>query len=343
MNPFHTSVGLAALVGLTLHLSADSLLAQAADVEIAEHINTAREAAGEDHGRLFNRICPLPSGPEGDAVRLPASPGGLPGLPGQEEWRTSPVKVFDNLYYVGQTEYSAWAVTTSEGIIIIDAVYDYSVEAQIAGGLRELGLDPEDIRYVIISHAHGDHVGGAAFLQREFGARVVLSEADWGLIEASDASWPKPTRDIVATDGQEIRLGDVTITLHVTPGHTPGTLSTVISPIRDGDETHVAAAWGGTAFNFRGTPAFPRDYWLNAYAESAVRFRNVVRNTGADVLIGNHPGYDGTPVKIPALAERGEGDAHPYVIGNDGVRRYVTVAEQCARATQLAERGRQRV
>ena len=68
-----------------------------------------------------------------------------------------------------------------------------------------------------------------------------------------------------------------------------------------------------------------------------------MRNAGADVLIGNHPSYDATPVKIPALAERGEGDAHPYVIGTDGVTRYVTVAEECARATQLAERGRPQV
>jgi hypothetical protein len=64
----------------------------------------------------------------------------------------------------------------------------------------------------------------------------------------------------------------------------------------------------------------------------------VVRNTGADVLITNHPRYDGTPVKIPELAERDEDDAHPYVIGTDAVARYVTVAEECARATQLAER-----
>lgn len=338
MRPLNRPAGLGTMVALTLLMGADPLLAQAMDGGVAGHVSAAREAAGEEHGALFNRICPLPSGPEGEAAMLPASPAGLPALPGQEEWRTSPMKVFDNLYYVGQTEYSAWAVTTSEGIIVIDAIYDYSVEAQIADGLRELGLDPEDIRYVIVSHAHGDHVGGAAFLQQEFGARVVLSEADWGMIEESDASWPKPTRDIVATDGQEIQLGDVTITLRVTPGHTPGTLSTVLTPIRDGEETHVAASWGGTSFNFRGTPEFPRDYWLNAYAESAVRFQDVVRNTGADVLITNHPRYDGTTVKIPALADREEAGAHPYVIGTDAVARYVTVAEECARATQLAER-----
>ncbi len=145
-------------------------------------------------------------------------------------------------------------------------------------------------------------------------------------------------RDLVATDGQEIRLGDVTITLYVTPGHTPGTLSTVITSVRDGSDTHVAASWGGTAFNFRGSEEFPRDFWLNAYAESATRFQRVVEEAGADVLLSNRPRYDATTLKAPALAERGASEPHPYVIGTDGVVRYLTVAEECARATQLTER-----
>jgi metallo-beta-lactamase class B len=67
---------------------------------------------------------------------------------------------------VGQTEYSAWAIPTSEGIIVIDALYDYSVEPQIADGLRKLGYDPSDIKFVIVSHlaqaASGDYRGGRA-------------------------------------------------------------------------------------------------------------------------------------------------------------------------------------
>lgn len=321
-------------------LGPDALHAQEPAAEVTRHVEAAREAAGDDHGALFNLICPLPEGPEGEAQRMDAPPTALPSLPGEEEWRTAPVQVFDNLYYVGQSAYSAWAVETSEGIIVIDAIFDYSVEDQIAGGLRELGLDPEDIRYVIVSHAHGDHIGGAAYLQEEFGARVVLSEADWELVEESDSDWPKPERDVVATNGQQIELGDVTVTLYVTPGHTPGTLSTVITGIREGDRTYTAASWGGTAFNFRGTEEFPRDYWLNAYAESAARFQDVVEESGAEVLIANHPRFDATTEKIPALQDRDSADPHPYVVGNETVARYLTVAEECARATQVAERGR---
>src|SRR5690606_12312999 len=96
------------------------------------------------------------------------------GAPSRDEWYREPVKVFDNLYYVGMTEFSTWAVTTSDGIIVIDPVFDYSVEAEVVEGLSKLGFDPADIRYVLVSHGHGDHAGGAKFLQDEFGARVLL-------------------------------------------------------------------------------------------------------------------------------------------------------------------------
>jgi len=306
------------------------------DPEVVRHLDAARKAAGLEHGSLFNLLCPVPPGTDRGEWGLPASPAGLPSLPGEELWTTAPVRVFDNLHYVGQTEFSAWAITTSEGIIVIDALYDYSVETQVADGLRALGLDPTDIRYVVISHGHSDHVGGAAFLQG-LGARIVMSEADWDLVERSAASWPKPTRDIVAGDGHVIQLGDVTVTLHLTPGHTPGTLSTIISPVHDGDRTHVAAAWGGTAFNFQGPAEFPREYWLRTYGKSAARFQSVARTAGADILLANHPRFDGTPLKVPALADRSAGEAHPYVVAGESIERYLPVAGECAVATRLAE------
>src|SRR5690606_39720870 len=96
------------------------------------------------------------------------------GTPPREEWYREPMQVFDNLYYVGMIEFSTWAVTTSDGIIVIDPVFDYSVEGAVVEGLRKLGLDPSDIRYVLVSHGLGDHAGGAKYLQEEFGARVLM-------------------------------------------------------------------------------------------------------------------------------------------------------------------------
>ncbi len=116
--------------------------------------------------------------------------------------------MFDNLYFVGQTEYSAWAVTTSAGIILVDTIYDYSVEDEVVGGLRKLGLDPATIKYAIVSHGHGDHSGGAKYLQDHFGTRIILSADDWDLLDRSNGT--KPKRDMVATDGQKLTLGDTT-------------------------------------------------------------------------------------------------------------------------------------
>jgi metallo-beta-lactamase class B len=248
---------------------------------------------------------------------------------GQPEWYAEPVKVFDNLYYVGQTAYSAWAVTTSEGIVIIDPIFDYSVEAEIVEGLRKVGLDPADIRYVIVSHGHSDHAGGARYLQDRFGARVILAPEDWDLLENTGGDWPKPRRDVEATDGYELRLGETTLVLHRTPGHTPGTISTLI-PVFDGNRRHTAALVGGTAFNFMGRGEDAR--WFREYIASAERFQRLAAEAGADVILSNHTRYDGSTEKIPALASRGPGDPHPYVVGAESVRRYLTVAAECARA-----------
>ena len=190
--------------------------------------------------------------PVSDAGRRAARPGQSrrrrAATPPRESWHAEPVKVFDNLYFVGMTEFSAWAVTTSEGIIVIDPLFDYSVEDEVVEGLRKLGLDPADIEYVLVSHGHLDHVGGAKLLQERFGARVLLTAADWDLLERDNPPW-KPRRDMEITDGQKLTLGDTTLTMYLTPGHTNGTVSTLI-PLRDGATRHVGALWGGTLFNF---------------------------------------------------------------------------------------------
>lgn len=298
------------------------------------HVAAARAAAGSEFAALFNRLCtpPEPPPPQRPATAKPAA-----GPPARDTWYAPPVKVFDNLYFVGQSEYSAWAVVTSDGIIIIDPIFDYSVEEEVVGGLRAMKLDPSAIKYVLVSHAHYDHVGGAAFLQDRFNARVVISEADWELLGRSGGAWRKPKRDLVAVDGQRLTLGDTTLVLHVTPGHTLGTISTLI-PVRDGGQSHMAAYWGGTAFNWVTnragyiTPERPDTFWFDRYIESARRFRQLATSARADVLLSNHTAFDGSTAKLPLLGSRKAGESHPYVIGTEAVGRYLTVAEECAQA-----------
>jgi metallo-beta-lactamase class B len=299
-----------------------------------KHIEDARAAAGTMWGGVFQPVCngaislatpPAPRAAGPGRAGAGGRAGGAPAAPARETWYAEPQKVFDNLYFVGQTEYSAWAITTSQGIIVLDAIFDYSVEAEVDEGLRKLGLNPADIKYVVISHAHLDHAGGAKHLQEKYGARLVMSAADYDLLDQQNPSW-KPKRDMVATDGMKLTLGDFTMTLYLTPGHTEGTISTVF-PVRDGNAKHVVATWGGTLFNFgRNRPR------LESYAQQAERFKEIVTKAGADVMLSNHTIYDGSKTKLPAVKVRKAGEKHPYVIGSDGVRRYLTVVGECARA-----------
>ncbi|HVH27836.1 MAG TPA: MBL fold metallo-hydrolase [Vicinamibacterales bacterium] len=320
-------------VGLVAVLAGMNPSGQSAANTADEHVAAAKAAAGQEHTAVFNNLCaaPAPARAVAPAPRTQPPPAQRQGPPDRSVWYAEPAKVFDNLYYLGQTEYSAWAVTTSAGIIIVDALFDYSANDEIVNGLTKLGLDPMTIKYVIVSHGHIDHAGGARLLQDLTGARVVMSAADWDLIGRNTQAWPKPKRDMIATDAMLLTLGDTTLTLHLTPGHTPGTISTLI-PVKDQGRPHVAAEWGGTGFNFTVTPDKPRRFWFEEYARSAERFRDAVTKAGADVLIANHPNQDGAKAKLAALSKRAPGAPHPFVIGSDSVRRYVTMVGECAKA-----------
>ena len=326
--------GLIAAAALCLGLLTTGVHAQSSANTVEAHVAAAKAAAGTEHVDVFNGLCTATQERASSNPAPAAAPRPAAAPPPRTAWHVEPAKVFDNLYYLGQSEYSAWAVTTSAGIIVIDTLFDYSVEDEIVGGLTKLGLDPKNIKYVIVSHAHSDHIGGAKLLQDRFGAHVLMSEADWDLTARNTQSWPKPKRDMVVTDGQKLTLGDTTLTMYLTPGHTPGTISTII-PVRDRGTPHVVAEWGGTGFNFTVSPDKPRRYWYETYAKSADHFRDAVKNARADVLIANHPNQDGAKAKLAKLATRKAGDPNPYVIGNDSVARYVTMVGECARASLL--------
>src|SRR5436853_583775 len=196
------------------------------------------------------------------------------GPPPASSWHAEPAKVFDNLYFVGMTEYSAWALTTSQGIILLDAIFDYSVEDEVVNGLKTLGLNPADIKYVLVSHAHTDHIGGAKYLQEHFNARVVMSKEDWDFADRTIPERIRPKRDIEAKDGDTLTLGDTTITMHLTPGHTPGTVSSIYK-VTDHGKPHTVATWGGTTLQGNIVDA------ARPYIASAARSRDRVKNPRA--------------------------------------------------------------
>ena len=220
-------------------------------------------------------------------------------------------------------------------IILFDTIYPYNSEELIIGGMKKLGLDPRDIKYLIVSHAHGDHIGGAEMLQTRYGMRVVMAGPDWDLVEKYPNRYKTmaPKRDIVATDGMKLTLGESTVTITHTPGHTPGTLSYTFQVFDKGRPVNVAYS-GGTAFNFVNNTPDPGIRNFQIYIDSQRRFAANAAATGATVIMSNHSEFDIADSKNKMLPGRGNGP-HPYEQGAEAVQRYFRVMQGCARAAQI--------
>ena len=313
--------------------------AQGPPSQIDAHIATAKAAAGQDYRSTFVNLC-LPSAPpggaQGAAGRGTAGRGAAdaPQTPDRANWYAPPFKVFDNLYWLGTRQHSSWALQTNAGIIIIDTNFAWATEPEIIEGMTKLGLKPADIKYVIISHAHGDHDQGAAELQRRYGAKVVMGAPDWEdtLKRPATAAGGVPKRDItVGPEGMKLTLGDTIVEIVPTPGHTHGTLSYVF-PVKDQGRTVMVAYSGGTLTGAFGTDA---ERW-DEYIASQRKIAKAAADAGASAILSNHSEYDGAYTKARLLsAPRQPGETHPFIVGTDGVQRYFTVMTECAMASKL--------
>lgn len=258
-----------------------------------------------------------------------------------------PMQAFDNLWYIGNDFVGAWVLNTGEGLILIDALQsEAEVREHLEPGLRSLGFEPSAIRYVLVTHGHWDHYGGATYLQQRYGARIGLSAADWDLMERSPpgslarapyfgkdtADRPPPRRDMVIADGQKLKLGDSELTLFVTPGHSPGTVSMLV-PVRGGNRRHVLSLLGGTAF----PPKREADGimgGLDAFDRSVARLSSLSRRARAVGTINTHVFVDGGDKKLAVLALK-KGGANPFVMGTDKVTRYYAMFRACLGAAKL--------
>ena len=209
--------------------------AQEADSpEVRQLLEAAKKNAGAEWTEAFDFIC----APNAGRANSPTDPV------------IEPTRVFDNLYVIGRTSTAVWVVTTSAGTVLIDSGYADQLESVLLPGMKALGLDPAQVKYVIVGHGHGDHFGGAAYFQQR-GARVVMAGPDWDLIETPPAAGrggapvQPPKRDIVAVEGQAITVGDVAFTPVMIPGHTPGSMG-VVFPVKDGRATRIAGLFGGS-------------------------------------------------------------------------------------------------
>lgn len=218
-----------------------------------------------------------------------------------------PFKIFDNLYYVGNSFVSAYLLRTDKGLVLIDALYGKDTAYPIVAA-RQLGFRDKDIKYILCTHAHYDHCEGAGFISRMTGAKIGMTAPDWdiatGEVKADYISVNnRMNRDWVIHDGDSLTLGNTTIHFYETPGHTPGVLS-LRFPVRDGDRQYTAFMFGGVGLNFDGVAR------TEMYLNSVNRIQQL---QGIDVNISNHPGSGEIFERERKLAVRKAGDPHPFV------------------------------
>jgi metallo-beta-lactamase class B len=333
-----------ALLGCSLTVSAQTLppltvppaqtFPNAIYAKVAEHLNRAREIAGDDLYPAFMRRCVL-----SQIYSQYANSA-------EDPLQLHPQQVFDNLYFIGQGAVSAWAVKTSVGLVIIDSLNNASeAEFILVEGLRKLGLNPAAMKYVIITHEHGDHYNGARYLQDTYGVQAVASDIAWTTMD--NGSPTRPRRNITVFDGQYWPVGDTTFHFTLTPGHTPGAMSTIL-PVYDHGRRHIGAIFGGF-----GIPGSQPNKILQL--QSLDRFAEATRRAKVDVLLANHQTQDmslynldllkhrrlnqhfeelnSAPDYYPELAWWAFRDPHPYVIGERTYQRYIDLQQECIRVS----------
>jgi metallo-beta-lactamase class B len=308
--------------------------AEQESTSVQAHLDAAKKIAGKLWAQEANFFCST----EQQVAAMHILPSATQNDP-PESRRAEPMKVFDNLYFVGTKEVTTWVITTPEGYIMIDSGYRGEEEQTMIPGMRKLGLDPAKIKYVLIAHGHSDHFGGARYLQEHFGSRVYMSAEDWDFIapkpeNKKGAVEAQPKRDMAAVDGVPIVLGDVSVTPVLIPGHTPGSMGFVF-PVTDNGKAHVIGLFGGTILN----PAqrFPASLF-EQYLKSIIHFQEVTDRMKVDVELINHPIMDGTFDKLARLKDRKPGQPNPFVVGKTAFRKFTDVMVECTKA-QIVRHG----
>jgi metallo-beta-lactamase class B len=252
-----------------------------------------------------------------------------------------PVKLFDNVYAVGNSEATVYAIVTPQGIVLIDSGYADRVETVVVAGLRKVGLDPANVKFVLLGHGHADHFGGARYFQERYGAKVGTAAADWDLIDPPNppANAPagnpssRPARDLVLAEGQPVSLGGTTITPIAIPGHTSGSMA-FIFPVKEGRRTYVAGLFGGTILTADRitTPG------LKQYVQSIDHYLEIAKRMKVDVELQNHPLFDGMADKLARLRSRKTGEPNPFIVATDRYAKFWSVVSECIQA-EIARRG----
>ncbi len=306
--------------------------------DIQTHIQAAYKLAGKDiyEGliptlfilpRAFGLCAPEMVAPNSDPVKdmTPVEPG----------------KVFDQLYYIGAKYLGTFALSTKDGIFLIDTLNSPDdVKNIIEPGFKKLGLKMEDIKYVMMTHGLPDHWGGAKYIQDTYHAHIMMTEPDWAIVSAPpppNSNLPAaPAQDMVITENQKFTFGGVTLTFYLAPGTTVGAPAVLI-PVTDNGKPHMLSLMGGMGMPPRLDPDTnkpPRSAGLLAYMDSAQKVKKVGQAAGVDGVISTHPDFDGTVRNLDLVKNRKPGEPNPWVIGKDAFARYMDIIVEVGKTVE---------
>ena len=236
-----------------------------------------------------------------------------------------PLRIIGNVHYVGASGVSSYLITSPEGHVLIDTGFEQTVPI-IRENVKTLGFRMEDIKFILASHAHVDHTGGHGLVRGQTGARIVMSEADAALLASGgkddfmDEVMPyRPARaDRIVRDGEQITLGTIVLTAHLTPGHTKG-CTTWTTVAEDGGQRYNVVFFGSTTVltklvNNSKYPGIARDY--------AATFRKL-KALPCDVFLAPHASFFGLEEKARQIG----GGKNPFVDAR-AFQKYVATAEQ---------------
>ena len=210
------------------------------------------------------------------------------------EGKMEPFKIIGNVYYVGTFQASCHLIDTGEGLILIDPGYSNTLYLVIRS-IYKLGFKPEDIKYIVNTHWHGDHTEATAALVDLSGAKTLIGRDD----EENAKRHFVP--DILLKDGDTLELGNTKITFMETPGHTKGTVSFFFDTVENGT-TYRVGMFGGAGANTMVRGKFDYEGCREGYRASLHR----LQKENVDVFIGNHTWNNDTYIKAELLLKTGE-------------------------------------
>jgi metallo-beta-lactamase class B len=236
-------------------------------------------------------------------------------------------KVIGNVYYVGSAALATFLITTPQGHILINSDFEATVPV-IRASVEKLGFKFTDIKILLGSHAHGDHMEGDALLKELSGARVMAMEQDvpW-LRKMTPGGKPHPI-DKILKDGEQVTLGGTTLVAHLTAGHTPGCTTWTTKAEENGKSYNVLIVCS-VGFNPGYVLVNNKDY--PSIADDYARSFKVLRTLPVDVFLGAHGSFYGLQAKYLNLQK---GGANPF-IDPAGFKAYLDEKEK-AFTTELA-------